>query len=58
MALISCKTCHAQIADDAKNCPQCGATNSVAFRAVRISGLIYLCLLAALFYWIWGLMTP
>lgn len=58
MTLISCKTCEAQIAQEAKSCPQCGATNSAAFKAVRFAGLIYLGLIGLAFYWVWGLMTP
>lgn len=58
MALIACKTCAAQIAAEAKSCPQCGATNAAAYKATRYAGLAYLALLAAAFYWIWGLMTP
>ena len=58
MTLMSCKTCNAQIAQEAKTCPQCGATNGEAFKAVRFAGLIYLALLAGLFYWLWGVFTP
>lgn len=58
MALVSCKDCNAQISADAKSCPKCGATNSIAYRGVRVAGLLYLGLLGALFYWIWGLITP
>lgn len=58
MPLISCKTCNAQIAKEAKTCPQCGATNGEAYKAVRFAGLIYLALLAGIFYWLWGVFTP
>ncbi len=58
MTLISCKTCDAQIAKEAKTCPQCGATNGEAYKAVRLAGLIYLGLIGLAFYWVWGLMTP
>lgn len=58
MALVECKDCKAQISTDAKSCPQCGAINAVAYRGVRLGGLIYLALLGALFYWLWGLMSP
>lgn len=58
MALIDCKTCTAQIAKEAKTCPQCGATNGEAFKGVRFAGLIYLALLAGIFYWLWGVLTP
>lgn len=58
MALIACNTCSAQIAAEAKSCPQCGAANAAAYKTIRYAGLVYLALLAALFYWIWGLMTP
>lgn len=58
MTLISCKTCDAQIAKEAKTCPQCGAINGEAYKAVRFAGLIYLGLIALAFYWVWGLMSP
>lgn len=58
MTLISCKTCDAQIAKEAKTCPQCGATNGEAYKAVRLAGLIYLGLIGLAFYWVWGLMSP
>ncbi|MDH1590521.1 hypothetical protein [Stutzerimonas stutzeri] len=58
MTLISCNTCAAQIAKEAKTCPQCGATNGEAFKAVRFAGLIYLGLIGLAFYWVWGLMSP
>ncbi len=57
MTLISCKTCDAQIAKEAKTCPQCGATNGEAFKAVRFAGLIYLGFIGLAFYWLWGLMS-
>jgi hypothetical protein len=58
MALIACKDCNAEISTDAKACPKCGAQNAAAYKAVRISGLIYLGLAGLLFYWIWGVLTP
>lgn len=58
MALITCKDCKAQISTDAKVCPSCGATNAVAYRGVRLAGVFYLLLIAAAFYWLWGVMTP
>jgi predicted amidophosphoribosyltransferase len=58
MTLISCKTCNAQIAKEAKTCPHCGATNGEAFKVVRFAGLIYLGLIVLAFYWLWGLMSP
>lgn len=58
MTLISCKTCNAQIAKEAKTCPQCGATNGEAYTAARFAGLIYLALLGGIFYWLWGVFTP
>lgn len=57
MNLISCKTCDAQIAKEAKTCPQCGAINSAAYTGVRIAGLIYMGLIGLAFYWVWGLMS-
>jgi hypothetical protein len=58
MALIICKTCTANIAQEAKACPQCGANNPAAFKTVRFVGLIYFALVGALLYWILGLLTP
>jgi len=58
MALIACKTCNAQIAQEAKTCPQCGATSSAAYAGVRLGALFYLALLGGLFYMFWQMMTP
>lgn len=58
MPLIPCKSCNHSIDSGAKTCPQCGATNQAAYAGVRFAGLIYLALIGALFYWVWGLMTP
>lgn len=58
MSLAACKDCAAQISNDAKACPQCGAHNGAAFKARRISGLIYLGLIGLAFYWVWGVMSP
>lgn len=58
MPLIACKDCKTNISTEAKNCPQCGFSNSSAYRGVRLGGLVYLVMIAALFYWVWGLMSP
>lgn len=58
MTLLACKDCAAQISTDAKTCPKCGAHNAAAYKGVRIAGLIYLALIALLFWGIWSLFTP
>lgn len=58
MALIVCKECAAQISTDAKACPKCGAQNAAAYKGVRVGGLIYLALIALLFWGIWSIFTP
>lgn len=58
MTLLACKDCSAQISTDAKTCPKCGAQNAAAYKGVRIGGLIYLALVALLFWGIWSIFTP
>lgn len=58
MSLIVCKDCTAQISTDAKACPKCGAHNAAAYKGARIGGLIYLALIALLFWGIWSIFTP
>jgi ribosomal protein L40E len=49
MALIPCHECGAQISNDAKNCPKCGAANkrlktmqTIGFGALVLAILVYL----------------
>ncbi|AXQ50161.1 DUF2511 domain-containing protein [Stenotrophomonas rhizophila] len=58
MALVACKDCTAQISTEAKTCPKCGSQNAAAYKGVRIAGLIYLGVIALLFWGIWNVLTP
>lgn len=55
MAMSTCKECKQQISTTAKTCPHCGAA---AGSSVSITAIVYLALMGALFYWVWGLFTP
>lgn len=58
MAMTTCKECKHQISTTAEVCPSCGAQTFNGNAGKRIAGLFYLGLVAAAFYWIWGLLTP
>lgn len=55
MAMTNCKECKQKISTSAKTCPHCGAASG---SGVSYTALIYLALMGALFYWVWGLFTP
>lgn len=58
MAMAACKECKHDISTTAKACPQCGAQAPTGAQGKQIAGLIYLALIGAAFWWIWGALTP
>lgn len=58
MAMTQCKECKQDVSTSAKACPHCGATFEPERAGVPVAGLLYLLLIGAFFYWIWGVMSP
>ncbi len=58
MAMAACKECTHEVSTTAKTCPRCGAQAPTGAHGKQVAGLVYLALIGAAFWWIWGLLTP